>query len=93
MTPWCELFLPSATFIIVLIETFRLPNVTQHIPWFLPIIRRLPLINSGMDNMKSFAQTQVKKRLKETPAHPDLFHYMVRPSHLTLQRSIDIPST
>ncbi|KAF9444394.1 cytochrome P450 [Macrolepiota fuliginosa MF-IS2] len=79
-------------------DAMVLPSITQHIPWILPFLRSLPVVNAGMSGFIDFAEAQVKQRLSKTPKHPDLFHYMIEaaeeadsgmnPESLILQNSL-----
>ncbi|KXN90423.1 Cytochrome P450 67 [Leucoagaricus sp. SymC.cos] len=72
-----------ARYIQGMYKSMILPNITQHIPWSLSFLRTIPNVDAGMTNMMLFAQAQVKKRLKQTPNYPDLFHYLIEATEET----------
>ncbi|KAF9439459.1 cytochrome P450, partial [Macrolepiota fuliginosa MF-IS2] len=58
-------------------DVLVLPNIMQHIPWTLPLIWKLPIVNAGMFSFIDFAEAQVKRQLVHVLNHADVFHYMI----------------
>ncbi|MCJ1375714.1 hypothetical protein MMC20_006951 [Loxospora ochrophaea] len=48
-------------------------GVLTPVPWLLLILSRVPGLLSGWDNMISWSDQQVERRIKEQPSDPDIF--------------------
>lgn len=64
-------------FIKAMDDGMMLPSISQHIPWILPALMKIPVVAAGMRNFMEFADAQVTRRLNMTPKHKDIFHYMI----------------
>ncbi|KZT05818.1 cytochrome P450 [Laetiporus sulphureus 93-53] len=58
-------------------DELYLPALTQHIPWFAPVLLYIPWAVTEMLALGQFASKQIAKRLKDGPVHNDLFYHLL----------------
>ncbi|CCM05245.1 uncharacterized protein FIBRA_07455 [Fibroporia radiculosa] len=64
------------------------PALTQHIPWCIQAVLRLPFFGKQAKKLGEFTYRQVKKRMSDGSFHDDLFYYL---SDESRQKSEPVP--